>query len=77
MSRFDRTSEVIKPQQVIETVYPHYSWGKHILLQMAGQHQMFAALYYPFDKPRQWINSGGLDNGIWFACLFRCEIGSS
>ena len=25
-----------------------------------GQHQMFAALYYPFDKPRHWINSGGL-----------------
>lgn len=25
-----------------------------------GQHQMFAALYYPFDKPRRWINSGGL-----------------
>ncbi|MFD0966463.1 acetolactate synthase 3 large subunit [Seminibacterium arietis] len=56
---FDRTSEVIKPQQVIETVY-RITHGKAYIASDVGQHQMFAALYYPFDKPRQWINSGGL-----------------
>lgn len=52
-------SEQIKPQQVIESLYKHTD-GKAFVSSDVGQHQMFAALYYPFDKPRQWINSGGL-----------------
>lgn len=49
----------IKPQQVIETLYRLTS-GEAYVTSDVGQHQMFAALYYPFDKPRRWINSGGL-----------------
>ncbi|WP_025744404.1 acetolactate synthase 3 large subunit [Salinivibrio costicola] len=51
--------ERIKPQQVIETLY-RLTHGDAYVTSDVGQHQMFAALYYPFDKPRRWINSGGL-----------------
>ncbi|MBB1477587.1 acetolactate synthase 3 large subunit [Shewanella sp. SG41-3] len=56
---FDRTSDRIKPQQVIETLYKLTNGDAYVASDV-GQHQMFAALYYPFDKPRRWINSGGL-----------------
>ncbi|MBR9727796.1 acetolactate synthase 3 large subunit [Shewanella intestini] len=56
---FDRNSERIKPQQVIETLHKLTSGDAYVSSDV-GQHQMFAALYYPFDKPRRWINSGGL-----------------
>lgn len=56
---FDRTSGVIKPQQVMEAVY-RITQGDAYVASDVGQHQMFAALHYPFDKPRRWINSGGL-----------------
>jgi len=56
---FDRTSEKIKPQAVIETIF-RLTNGDAYVTSDVGQHQMFAALYYPFDKPRRWINSGGL-----------------
>ena len=56
---FDRHSSVIKPQQVIETIY-RLTQGNAYMASDVGQHQMFAALHYPFDQPRRWINSGGL-----------------
>ena len=56
---FDRHSGVIKPQQVLETIY-RLTKGNAYVASDVGQHQMFAALHYPFDKPRRWINSGGL-----------------
>lgn len=56
---FDRTSDKIKPQAVIETI-SRLTKGDAYVTSDVGQHQMFAALYYPFDKPRRWINSGGL-----------------
>nr|WP_314170836.1 acetolactate synthase 3 large subunit [uncultured Aggregatibacter sp.] len=56
---FDRHSGVIKPQQVIETIY-RLTQGNAYVASDVGQHQMFAALHYPFDQPRRWINSGGL-----------------
>ncbi|SON48127.1 acetolactate synthase 3 large subunit [Vibrio tapetis] len=56
---YETNSERIKPQQVIETVYK-LTKGDAFVASDVGQHQMFAALYYPFDKPRRWINSGGL-----------------
>ena len=55
---FDRTSGVIKPQQVVEAVY-RITNGEAYVASDVGQHQMFAALHYPFNKPRRWINSGG------------------
>ncbi|ART82154.1 acetolactate synthase, large subunit, biosynthetic type [Oceanisphaera profunda] len=56
---YAKSDQYIKPQQVIESIY-RITEGKAIVSSDVGQHQMFAALYYPFDKPRQWINSGGL-----------------
>ena len=56
---FDRHSGVIKPQQVIETIY-RLTQGNAYMASDVGQHQMFAALHYPFAQPRRWINSGGL-----------------
>jgi len=49
----------ILPQQVIQSLYKE-SEGKAYVTSDVGQHQMFAAQYYHFDNPRQWINSGGL-----------------
>lgn len=56
---FDRTSDAIKPQAVIETIC-RLTNGDAYVTSDVGQHQMFAALYYQFDQPRRWINSGGL-----------------
>jgi acetolactate synthase-1/2/3 large subunit len=56
---YDHTSGKIKPQSVIETLY-RLTEGNAYVTSDVGQHQMFAALYYPFDLPRHWINSGGL-----------------
>jgi acetolactate synthase I/II/III large subunit len=52
-------NDVIKPQQVVESVY-RVTKGDAYVSSDVGQHQMFAAQYYHFDKPRRWINSGGL-----------------
>ncbi|NQZ25158.1 MAG: acetolactate synthase 3 large subunit [Colwellia sp.] len=49
----------IKPQRVVEAMYK-ITKGEAYVCSDVGQHQMFAAQYYPFAKPRQWINSGGL-----------------
>ncbi|AFL73035.1 acetolactate synthase, large subunit [Thiocystis violascens DSM 198] len=57
--QYDRTSAAIKPQFAIETLYKVTN-GDLYLTSDVGQHQMFAAQFYPFDKPRRWINSGGL-----------------
>ena len=57
--RYDRGSERIKPQYAVETLYK-VTEGDLYLASDVGQHQMFAAQFYPFDKPRRWINSGGL-----------------
>ncbi|MCG7491666.1 acetolactate synthase 3 large subunit [Vibrio sp. Of14-4] len=56
---YDTSSERIKPQQVIETLYKLTNGDAYVASDV-GQHQMFAALYYPFNKSRRWINSGGL-----------------
>jgi len=56
---YDRTSDLIKPQFVIEQLY-QVTKGDAYITSDVGQHQMWAAQYYPFDKPRRWINSGGL-----------------
>jgi acetolactate synthase-1/2/3 large subunit len=53
------TDGVIKPQQVVQAVH-RITKGDAYISTDVGQHQMFAAQYYGFDKPRRWINSGGL-----------------
>lgn len=53
------TNGIIKPQQVVQAVH-RITKGDAYISTDVGQHQMFAAQYYGFDKPRRWINSGGL-----------------
>ncbi len=57
--RFDRTTDVIKPQYVVEQLH-EVTHGDAIVASDVGQHQMWAAQYYKFNKPRKWLNSGGL-----------------
>ncbi|OAI26907.1 acetolactate synthase 3 large subunit [Methylomonas koyamae] len=56
---YDRESRIIKPQYVVEQLY-EVTNGEAFVTSDVGQHQMYAAQYYKFDKPRRWINSGGL-----------------
>ena len=56
---YRQSNEVIKPQFVIQKLY-EVTQGQAIITSDVGQHQMWAAQYYHFDRPRQWINSGGL-----------------
>jgi acetolactate synthase-1/2/3 large subunit len=57
--KYDRDSAIIKPQFVVEELHKATN-GDAFITSDVGQHQMFAAQYYGFDRPRQWINSGGL-----------------
>ncbi len=57
--RYDRASKIIKPQFVIEKLY-EVTGGDAFVTSDVGQHQMWAAQFYKFDKPKRWINSGGL-----------------
>ncbi len=57
--KYDAKSKKIKPQYVIETLY-QLTKGNAIVTTDVGQHQMWSAQYYKFDKPRHWITSGGL-----------------
>ena len=57
--RYDHKSKLIKPQYVLETLYK-LTKGDAFVTSDVGQHQMWAAQFYKFDKPRRWINSGGL-----------------
>ena len=56
---YDRESALIKPQYVVEQLYK-VTAGNAFITSDVGQHQMYAAQFYPFDEPRRWINSGGL-----------------
>ncbi len=57
--RYQQGSDVIKPQYVLEQLYK-VTRGDAYVTSDVGQHQMWAAQFYKFDKPRRWINSGGL-----------------
>jgi acetolactate synthase-1/2/3 large subunit len=56
---YPTSREVIKPQSVVQKVW-EVTGGDAFITSDVGQHQMWAAQYYNFDKPRRWINSGGL-----------------
>jgi len=57
--RYDKKSEMIKPQYALEILHKVTNGDAYVSSDV-GQHQMFAAQFYGFDKPRRWINSGGL-----------------
>ncbi len=56
---YDLSTDIIKPQFVVEKLW-EVTGGDAFVTSDVGQHQMWAAQYYKFDKPRRWINSGGL-----------------
>ncbi|HIE82418.1 MAG TPA: acetolactate synthase 3 large subunit, partial [Dehalococcoidia bacterium] len=56
---YDKDSDLIKPQAVIQSLH-RVTNGDAYVTSDVGQHQMWAAQYYSFDRPRRWINSGGL-----------------
>ena len=57
--KYAYSDQIIKPQFVIEKLW-EVTKGDAYIASDVGQHQMWAAQYYPFDKPRRWLNSGGL-----------------
>ncbi len=65
---------IIKPQQVIEKLWK-VTKGDAFVTSDVGQHQMWAAQYYKFDKPRRWINSGGLGTmGVGLPYAMGCQL---
>ncbi len=56
---YKNSDKIIKPQFVVQKLY-EVTKGQAIVTSDVGQHQMWAAQYYLFDQPRQWVNSGGL-----------------
>jgi acetolactate synthase I/II/III large subunit len=73
--RFDRNTDVIKPQYVVEKLY-ELTKGEAYVTSDVGQHQMWAAQFYKFDKPRRWINSGGLGTmGFGLPAAFGVQLG--
>ena len=57
--KYDEASQIVQPQYVVQKLY-ELTGGDAFITSDVGQHQMWAAQFYKFDKPRRWINSGGL-----------------
>ena len=57
--KYDEASQIVKPQYVVQKLWD-LTGGDAFICSDVGQHQMWAAQFYKFDKPRRWINSGGL-----------------
>ncbi len=71
--RYEASDLVIKPQYVIEKLW-EVTKGEAYITSDVGQHQMWAAQYYKFDKPRRWINSGGLGTmGVGLPYAMGCQ----
>jgi len=71
--RYEMSDTVIKPQYVIEKLC-EVTKGEAYVTSDVGQHQMWAAQYYKFDKPRRWINSGGLGTmGVGLPYAMGCQ----
>ncbi len=66
--------DIIKPQYVVEKLW-EVTKGEAYVTSDVGQHQMWAAQYYKFDKPRRWINSGGLGTmGVGLPYAMGCQL---
>ena len=74
--RYDETPDSeIKPQRMVQALY-EATGGDCILTSDVGQHQMWAAQYFPFAKPRRWINSGGLGTmGFGLPAALGAQVG--
>jgi acetolactate synthase-1/2/3 large subunit len=73
-SSYEQSSSIIKPQYVIEKLW-EVTKGDAYVTSDVGQHQMWAAQYYKFDKPRRWINSGGLGTmGVGLPYAMGCQL---
>lgn len=72
---YDRSDQAISPQWLIEQIYEK-SAGEAIVTTDVGQHQMWAAQFYKFDKPNNWVTSGGLGTmGFGFPAAVGAQIG--
>ena len=73
-SSYAQSSTIIKPQYVVEKLW-EVTKGDAFVTSDVGQHQMWAAQYYKFDKPRRWINSGGLGTmGVGLPYAMGCQL---
>ncbi len=71
---YDQTEDVIKPQYVVEKLY-ELTKGDAIVATEVGQNQMWAAQFYPFKRPRQWLSSGGLGTmGYGFPAALGAQV---
>jgi len=74
--KYDRASAIIKPQHVVQKLY-EITNGDAIITSDVGQHQMWAAQFYKFVKPRRWINSGGLGTmGFGLPAAMGAQLGN-
>jgi acetolactate synthase I/II/III large subunit len=72
--RYDRTTDIIKPQYVVEKLY-EMTHGRAIISTEVGQNQMWAAQYYLFDEPRTFLSSGGLGTmGYGFPAAIGAQV---
>ena len=72
--KFEDDGTEIKPQKVIQNLH-EVTNGEAFITSDVGQHQMWAAQYYPFNKPRRWINSGGLGTmGVGLPYAMGCQL---
>ena len=71
---FKNSDTIIKPQYVVQKLW-EVTKGDAFVTSDVGQHQMWAAQYYGFDKPRRWINSGGLGTmGVGLPYAMGCKL---
>ena len=71
--KYKNSDEIIKPQFVIQKLW-EVTKGDAFVTSDVGQHQMWAAQYYKFDKPRRWLNSGGLGTmGVGMPYAMGCQ----
>ncbi|ASK63756.1 acetolactate synthase, large subunit, biosynthetic type [Virgibacillus phasianinus] len=73
---YERSNELVSPQWLLEQIYS-VSKGEAIVTTDVGQHQMWTAQYYPFDRPNRWVTSGGLGTmGFGFPAAIGAQIGA-